>query len=132
MDNIDLTQGADEFAARAIALNKALSTLVENGGLGLSEDKQIGHAYFLKIRDFCPPTKNVSWDASDEVDGNHSSGDFKKPLLLTRYAMEQLWTYHISPLLEEYLGAEFEDEVRQETVVKMKSSFWLISRRLTC
>ena len=29
--------------------------------------------------------------------------------ILTPYALEQLWTYHIVPLLEEYLGIEYEE-----------------------
>ncbi|MCL2473440.1 MAG: AAA family ATPase [Alphaproteobacteria bacterium] len=51
--------------------------------LGLPDDKLIGHAYFLKITDFASS--------------------------LSAQAMEMLWTYHLEPLLEEYLGMEFEN-----------------------
>ncbi len=88
----------DVLKERADKLNENLKTQ-----LGLSEDKQIGHAYFLKIMDYCQKT-------TDE-----------KTFYLTPYALEQLWDYHIEPLLEEYLGLEFEEKT---TIVEiLKSDF---------
>lgn len=87
---------SDEFIARAKALNDSLKNT-----LGLNEDKQIGHAYFLKITDFC--------EKKDDS------------IMLTPYALEQLWVYHIEPLLEEYLGMEFES--KQDQIASLKKAF---------
>ena len=85
----------NELATRANELNQALKDK-----LGLSEDKQIGHAYFMKIKDFV-----------QDQDGLYK---------LTCYALEQLWDYHISPLLEEYLGMEFDDKQAEINELKRK------------
>lgn len=87
---------SDEFIARAKALNASLKNT-----LGLNDDKQIGHAYFLKITDFC--------EKKDDS------------FMLTPYALEQLWGYHIEPLLEEYLGMEFES--KQNQINDLKNAF---------
>lgn len=87
----------DVLQRRAENLNKSLSVT-----LGLSEDKQIGHAYFMKIMDFV------------EYHEEQGSG------LLTSYALEKLWDYHISPLLEEYLGMEFDDKKNEINGLKAK------------
>lgn len=82
-----------EFAKRARDLNTRIKK-----DLRLPAEKQIGHAYFLKIKDFCDSRK---------VDEEHIE------YVLTPYALEQLWIYHIAPLLEEYLGIEY-DEYQSE------------------
>lgn len=100
-----------EYAQRAAKLNAALCKSVEENGLGLSEDKQIGHAYFLKIKDFC----EVVSDASE------NEPEIQPPWILTRFALEQVWDYHIEPLLEEYLGLEFHE--REEAVKNLRAQF---------
>lgn len=82
-----------EFADRARELNKKLGD--KNGAFALPEEKLIGHAYFLKIRDFCEKVKC----AEDE-------GVYQ--YVIDSLAMERLWNYHLDPLLEEYLGSEYE------------------------
>ena len=82
----------EELVNRANNLNGGLKTQ-----LGLPEDKQIGHAYFMKIKDFV---------IGEEI---------------TTYALEQLWDYHLEPLLEEYLGMEFED--KKEAVKTLREAF---------
>lgn len=90
---------AAEFKRRAEKLNEQMSTL-----LHLPEEKRIGHAYFLRVKDFCRLIKK--------------DNEKVKCYVLTPFALEQLWTYHILPLLEEYLGLEFDD--RQNEITKMQ------------
>ena len=89
------------FAERATKLNEQLQA-----DLHLPVEKQIGHAYFLRVKDFCGCL--------------NGEGD-KKFYQLKPFALEQLWTYHLLPLLEEYLGLEFED--RMDDVNKLKEAF---------
>lgn len=79
----------EEVTKRAKALNHWLTE--PSKGLGRSAELAIGQAYFMKVRDFCPTDK----------DGEGRS--------LTPFALEQLWDYHLEPLIEEYLGAETEN-----------------------
>ncbi len=90
---------AAEFKRRAENLNEQMSTL-----LHLPEEKRIGHAYFLRVKDFCKLIKR-----DDEK---------VQCYVLTPFALEQLWTYHILPLLEEYLGLEFDDRLNEITTMK--------------
>lgn len=79
----------DEMAAlikRGKILNDYLTQSQE--GPKLPADFAIGQAYFMKVVDFCPL----------EADGEGRS--------LTPFALEQLWDYHLEPLIEEYLGAD--------------------------
>lgn len=114
-----------EFANRAEKLNESLRTPLSEDGLGLSEDKQIGHAYFIKIKDFCEKRKpildNDQSQSDKNAEGAKGSEVPDKVYVLTRYALEQLWNFHIEPLLEEYLGAEFQD--RKPTVDELKKEF---------
>ena len=93
---------AQVFAERAIKLNKQLREV-----LHLPIEKQIGHAYFLRVKDFCGEPIVVEGD--------------KKFYQLKPFALEQLWTYHILPLLEEYLGLEFEDRI--DEIDDLKENF---------
>ena len=99
LDTIRLDR-PEVFRQRAEDLNKNLKEK-----LNLSEDKQIGHAYFMKIKDFLPEEK----------------GNTEYSYKLTTYALEQLWDYHIAPLLEEYLGMEFES--KKNAVESLKTDF---------
>lgn len=110
-DNGEYADISLAYAQRAEELNAALCKSVEENGLGLSEDKQIGHAYFLKVKDFC----EVVPDASNE------GHEIQSPWILTPFALEQVWDYHIEPLLEEYLGLEFQE--REEAVKKLRAQF---------
>lgn len=83
----------EQLIKKAEKLNKAVVGRGANE-LGLPEDYGIGQAYFMKISDFC--VRPVS---STEEESRYS---------ITEFAREQLWTYHLEPLLEEYLGAEIE------------------------
>ena len=98
------SDGADVaslYAKRAENLNKSLHA----APFSLPSEKEIGHAYFLRIKDFCDYV---------EVDG-------KKCYTLTSYALEQLWIYHIRPLLEEYIGLEFDE--REDDVKRIMNAF---------
>ena len=97
LDSLDLDCPA-VLRKKAEDLNERLIT-----DLGLSKDKQIGHAYFMKIKEFATEVNEKTPAEQAAVDEPHG---YK----LTVYALEQLWDYHISPLLEEYLGMEFEDK----------------------
>ena len=90
---------AAEFKRRAEKLNEQMSTL-----LHLPEEKRIGHAYFLRVKDFCKLIKR--------------DGEEVQCYVLTPFALEQLWTYHILPLFEEYLGLEFDDRLNEITTMK--------------
>ena len=93
---------AQVFAERATKLNEQLLEV-----LHLPVEKQIGHAYFLRVKDFC---------------GDPIVGDCEKKFYqLKPFALEQLWTYHLLPLLEEYLGLEFED--RKSEIEGLKEAF---------
>lgn len=89
------------FAQRARDLNRHLKEV-----LRLPAEKQIGHAYFLRIKDFCERR---------EIDKEQVE------YILTPYALEQLWTYHIVPLLEEYLGIEYEEH--QSEIDRFRTDF---------
>ena len=93
---------AQVFAERATKLNEKMLEV-----LHLPLEKQIGHAYFLRVKDFC---------------GEPIVGDGGKNVYqLKPFALEQLWTYHLLPLLEEYLGLEFED--RESEIEDLKREF---------
>ena len=89
----------DDLAVRADGLNQMLT---DPAGLGLPEDYGIGQAYLMKILDFC----------AAETDG---------PRRVTDFSREQLWIYHLEPLIEEYLGAEA--PVRKAEVEKLRLAF---------
>ena len=78
-----------EFVKRCKKLN---NLLCRDDQLGLNPDYQIGQAYFGKIKDFIPKSK-----------------DEEHPVKIDTYALERLWIYHILPLLEEYLGNRAND-----------------------
>lgn len=84
---------------RAKKLNAYLTDTHE--GLSLAADYAVGQAYFMKVKDFCPP---------DEGRRN-----------LTAFALEQLWNYHLEPLIEEYLGADAAN--RQSSLQTQRQEF---------
>ena len=105
---------AYEFANRARTLNEDLGNK-----LRLPSEKRIGHAYFLKVKDFCEVKKVKVDSEKKEVDSKGQVDMF----ILTEYALEQLWDYHLQPLLEEFLGLEAEEAEKVETMKQMKQMF---------
>lgn len=67
--------------------------------LDLGENYQIGHAYFLKVKQFVQ---------EGAINPNH---------------LQKLWEYHIEPLLEEYLGMSLESEEIKKKLGKLKEEF---------
>lgn len=97
LDNKFSDEDIESLKNKATAINDDL-----NKKLGLPQDYKIGQAYFMKIKDF-------------------STLNGEEKLEITPLSLERLWEYHIEPLLEEYLGAEFESK---STVIKeMKDTF---------
>jgi 5-methylcytosine-specific restriction protein B len=69
----------ENYIGKAITLNNSITKELQ-----LEANYQIGHAYFLKIKDFFPD----------------NSGNAK----ITAVELEKLWEYSLRPLLEAYLG----------------------------
>lgn len=86
-----------KFIERCTEINNSISNKGNN--LQLGPEYQIGQAYFGKVKDFLTKPKE-----SDE-----------KPITITILELEKLWTYHLEPLLQEYLGNRVEDnEIKRE------------------
>ena len=94
----------ESFIERANKLNKAV---VGKDELGLPEDYGIGQAYFMKIDGFC-------------VEETGPTTEPNQPRI-TAFAREQLWTYYLEPLLEEYLGAEA--GAKRSDLLKLRDAF---------
>ncbi len=82
---------------------KLNESIIDNEGLALEKDYQIGQAYFIKIQDFI--------NESDT------------PIKISSFELEKLWAYSIEPLLEEYLGMSIEDEEIYKKLKKLKDDF---------
>ncbi len=91
----------DAYIERCKELNNEISN--KQNGLMLGEDYQIGHAYFMKIKDFFDKSSN--------------------DLFITPLELEKLWVYHLEPLLEEYLGMSIEDDEMGRKLEKIKKEF---------
>lgn len=112
-----------QFVERCDNLNKKISSSKDQG-LGLGDDYQIGHAYFLKIKDFLP-NNNLRTKKSEDDSGAvdlQGKNDFDT-VDLTVFELEKLWVYHIEPLLEEYLGNKVDDENIKSKIKKLKEDF---------
>ena len=72
----------------------------------LGEDYQIGQAYFAKIKDFL------------ETDSSSSKKQDIRP-----DHMQKLWSYHLLPLLEEYLGNQVEDADIKKKLKEIEKQF---------
>lgn len=94
----------DELIRRAGALNNAI--VDPRSGLGLSVDYAIGQAYFMKIGSF---------SRSGIPEGDQTAID--------DFHYEQLWDYHLEPLIEEYLGTEAEDPTYQAKLKEIRRQF---------
>lgn len=103
--NCDIEENClSNFIARCKDLNEKISN--QSSPLHLNNDYQIGHAYYGKIRDFLS-------------NGNKNG----QPQMITSFELEKLWTYHLYPLLEEYLGNRIEDDDVQNYVNKLMLNF---------
>ena len=96
----------DSFIERANELNKAVVGKGQNE-LELPKDYGIGQAYFMKIGDFCVKERSPATQGEQ--------------CRITAFAREQLWTYHLEPLLEEYLGAEA--DAKRSDLLKLRDNF---------
>lgn len=101
------------FLSHCLKLNAQISGVSEDGdsnadknALMLGEDYQIGQAYFAKIKDFLetvPSTGN-----EQDIRPDH---------------MQKLWSYHLLPLLEEYLGNQVEDADIKNKLKEIEKQF---------
>lgn len=103
----------DQFLKNCRKLNTQITginklddkTPVKNA-LMLGEDYQIGQAYFAKIKDFLEtvPSKGKEQD----IRPDH---------------MQKLWSFHLLPLLEEYLGNQVEDADIKKKLKEIEKQF---------
>ena len=101
------------FLSHCLKLNAQISGVNEDGdsnaddnALMLGEDYQIGQAYFAKIKDFL------------ETDSSSSKKQDIRP-----DHMQKLWSYHLLPLLEEYLGNQVEDADIKKKLKEIEKQF---------
>lgn len=92
------------FIQRCEELNEKLSDA--KSPLQLGQDYQIGHAYFGKISDFLKKRKPEEPTQS-----------------ISTFELEKLWQYHLSPLIEEYVGSRIEDENVAKYIDELMLSF---------
>lgn len=98
------------FIERCTKLNESISK--KDGKFQLSEDYQIGHAYYGKIKDFLQRPQN-------EPDNQKES----PTQIISTFDLEKLWEYHLEPLLEEFLGNRIDDAEIKEEYNKCKEDF---------
>lgn len=101
------------FLSHCLKLNAQISGVNEDGdnnaeknALMLGEDYQIGQAYFAKIKDFLKT--DPSSGNKHEIRPDH---------------MQKLWSYHLLPLLEEYLGNQVEDADIKKELKEIETQF---------
>lgn len=101
------------FLSHCLKLNAQISGVNEDGdsnadknALMLGEDYQIGQAYFAKIKDFLETVPSTG----DEQD-------------IRPDHMQKLWSYHLLPLLEEYLGNQVEDADIKKKLKEIEKQF---------
>lgn len=101
------------FLSHCLKLNVQISGVSEDGdsnaddnALMLGEDYQIGQAYFAKIKDFLETVP--SSDKEQDIRPDH---------------MQKLWSYHLLPLLEEYLGNQVEDADIKKKLKEIEKQF---------
>lgn len=103
-------KNTDAFVDRCALLNRIIinKPLEENENkdfvkltLYLSDNYQIGHAYFLKIKEYIE--KEIEY-----INPTH---------------LQKLWEYHLEPLLEEYLGMSLESEEIKKKLKGIKTEF---------
>lgn len=87
-------------------INKLDDKTPDKNALMLGEDYQIGQAYFAKIKDFLETVPSTG----DEQD-------------IRPDHMQKLWSYHLLPLLEEYLGNQVEDADIKKKLKEIEKQF---------
>ena len=87
-------------------INKLDDKTPDKNALMLGEDYQIGQAYFAKIKDFLKT--DPSSGNKHEIRPDH---------------MQKLWSYHLLPLLEEYLGNQVEDADIKKKLKEIEKQF---------
>ena len=76
-------------------LNQKISEIT-----GLGDKYQLGHAYFLKIQNYCKKT-------------------------ITQMNLNELFEYHLDPLLREYLRSEYDESGIKSNISHLKNVFKL-------
>lgn len=101
------------FLSHCLKLNAQISGVSEDGdsnadknALMLGEDYQIGQAYFAKIKDFLETVPSSGKE--QDIRPDH---------------MQKLWSYHLLPLLEEYLGNQVEDADIKKKLKEIEKQF---------
>lgn len=94
-----------KFIERCTELNNSISN--KDNQLQLGPEYQIGQAYFGKVKDFLTKPEK-----SDE-----------NPNTITILELEKLWTYHLEPLLQEYLGNRVEDNTIKKKIEAIRKNF---------
>ena len=103
-------KNTEAFVDRSAWLNRIIinKPLEENENkdfvnltLYLSDNYQIGHAYFLKIKEYIE--REIKY-----INPTH---------------LQKLWEYHLEPLLEEYLGMSLESEEIKKKLKGIKTEF---------
>lgn len=132
LENLSKYIDEDTLSAYIERCEKLNASISDKDSLGLGEDYQIGHAYFLKIKDFLPKAspeepKSAEPEESSVPPTNESESDEPEEdsVLpnLTTFELEKLWVYHIEPLLEEYLGNKLDDDRIKNKIADLKKTF---------
>lgn len=101
-DDEEIVDTLIQYYGKCIGLNYNIEA-----ELDLGENYKIGHAYFLKIKDFLDQEKIKNGEAQ----------------IITSFELEKLWDYNLEPLLEEYLGMNIEDGEMQIKLKNLKDEF---------
>ena len=96
-----------QFVTKCKELNVFITN--EEKGFGLDEQYQIGHAYFYKIKDFFKIPDSTSAQNEKSV--------------ISESNLEDLWQYHLKPLLDEYLVTQERMEGIKEQLSELKEKF---------
>ena len=116
LENLSKYIDEETLSAYIERCGKLNASISDKNILGLGEDYQIGHAYFLKIKDFLPK------ESLEKLKSAESEETSVLPNLTT-FELEKLWVYHIEPLLEEYLGNKLDDDDTKKKIVGLKKAF---------
>ncbi len=109
LGNIVDQESLQRFVEKCQELNRLITSHNEENGLGLDEQYQIGHAYFLKIKDFLQTTNE-----------NNSQ---KENCVISSLHLEDLWLYHLRPLLDEYLVTQDRMSSIKDNLKNLKKTF---------
>lgn len=148
LENLSKYINEETLSAYIERCEKLNASISDKNSLGLGDDYQIGHAYFLKIKDFLPKEspeepkfdkpvespvpsteelksaepKETSVPPTDKSESDEPEEDSVLPNLTT-FELEKLWVYHIEPLLEEYLGNKLDDDDTKKKIIGLRNAF---------